>query len=356
MKRSPESSEAPSRAETSGGRPVDPSPLFQLATGYWAPAALLAANELGVPAALAGGAQTAQALATQLDLDSRALERLLNACCALGVLARRAESYELTPLAAAFLVPGRPGCLGSALRWSRQQYQAWGQLAQAVRQGAPVVPPEDQLGDDPNQTRVFVLGMHERAAGVARAVIEHIDLEGCGSLLDVGGGPGTYAMLLARKYPGLHAMVLDLPAVVAIARELIAEAGLTDRTGVLAGDATDGVYGNARYDAVLLSGVLHRFAPATIQRMFAGAHRALRPGGRIIISDVMLDAAKAPSPFAALFGLQMLLTTAEGDVFGADECAGWLSAAGFGDVTVQPLPPPLPYYVIGARHACQKRG
>lgn len=351
MNASPQSSEMQARPVTSRPQGVDPSPLFQLATGYWAPATLLAANELGVPAALAEGAQSSQVLAARLNLNQPALERLLNACCALGIITQQAGSYALTPLAAMFLVPGRPGSMVSALRWSHQQYQAWGQLAKAVRQGAPVVSPEEQLGDDPEQTRVFVQGMHERAAGVARAVVEHIDLEGCESLLDVGGGPGTYAMLLARKYPRLRVTVLDLPAIVAIARELIAEAGLTDRTGVLAGDGTDGVYGEACCDAVLMSGVLHRFAPATIQRMVAGAHRALRQGGRIIISDVMLEAAKTRSAFATLFGLQMLLTTADGDVFSADECARWLSGAGFVDVGVKQLPPPLPYYVISARKA-----
>ena len=83
--------------------------------------------------------------------------------------------------------------------------------------------------------------------------------------------------------------------------------------------------------------------------MLSGAHRALGDGGRIIVSDVMLDNAKHTHLFASLFGLQMLLTTNEGDVFSFDDCTGWLKNAGFIDVTVRHLPPPLPYCVISAR-------
>ena len=95
--------------------------------------------------------------------------------------------------------------------------------------------------------------------------------------------------------------------------------------------------------------MLFRSSPATIRQMFSGAQRALVPGGRVIVSDMMLDPTKTQPPFSALFSLQMLLTTEAGAVFSAAECGEWLAAAGFEDVTTNELPPPLPYTVIGAR-------
>ena len=59
----------------------------------------------------------------------------------------------------------------------------------------------------------------------------------------------------------------------------------------------------------------------------------------------MLEPARAAPPFAALFSLQMLLSTFEGAVFSAEECTGWLYEAGFADVTTLRLAPPLPYCV-----------
>jgi SAM-dependent methyltransferase len=320
----------------------DPTPLYQLATGYWPSATLLAANDLGVFPAIANGAGTAAEIAGAIQADARATEILLDACVGLQLLTKTGARYQLTPAAADFLIPSSARYLGAALRWSADQYAAWGKLAAAVRTGHPAVDPAQHLGADPAQTRAFVLGMHQRAQGIARGVVPFLDFSGCRHLLDVGGGPGTYAGLLAQKYPDLRVTVLDLPGIVAVARELIHSPAVTTQ----AGDATTGEYGVAQYDAVLFSGVLHQMNPATIQRMLAGARRALRPGGRVIVSDMMLDATKTQPGFSTLFSLQMFLTTTGGAVFAANECVAWLTAAGFTGVRTQTLPPPLPYTVI----------
>jgi ubiquinone/menaquinone biosynthesis C-methylase UbiE len=329
-------------------RPLDPTAIMQLATGYWASATLLATNDLQLFAELKDGAKTAPEVAQALGTDARATEMLLDACCGLNLVAKQGAQYMLPSISAAYLVPGEPNYLGNALRWARDQYEAWGGLAEAARTGEPVMPPH-HLGDDPGRTRTFVLGMHDRAMGVARGVIRFLDLEGSRSLLDVGGGPGTYSMLLAREYPELQATVLDLPGVVAVARELIDQAGLTDRVAVMEADATFGDYGEDRFDAVLFSGVLHQMSGETSQRMLAGAHRALTSGGKVLISDIMLDATNTQPVFSALFSLQMLLTSVEGRVFSAEEGMGWLETAGFGDVEVHRLPPPMPYTVLSGR-------
>jgi SAM-dependent methyltransferase len=322
---------------------------MQLATGYWSSAAFLAANEIGLFSALAEGGKHAEDVAATLGTDPRATSVLLDALCGLNLVVKQGDLYILPSISLAFLVPGSPNYLGSALRWAGDQYSAWGNLADTVRTGDPAVDPGQHLGDDPTQTRTFVLGMHERALGLARGVVRFIDLEGCHSLLDVGGGPGTYATLLARAYPDLQVTVMDLPAVLAVAEELIAEAQLSDRVTTIAGDATFGDYGEDRYDAVLFSGVLHQMGPETIQRMLAGGYRAVKPGGRIIVSDMMLDATKTQPVFSTLFSLQMLLTSAEGAVFAAEECSYWLEKAGCTDIQIQRLPPPLPYTVITAQ-------
>jgi ubiquinone/menaquinone biosynthesis C-methylase UbiE len=326
-----------------------PEPIFQLATAYWGSATLLAAVNMGLFSLLSKGAFMASEAAAKLQSDTRAIEMLLNACCGLNLLDKSDERYQLTPLSAAYLVPGSPAYLGSALLWSLNQYPAWGTLSEAVRTGKPVVTPEEQLGDDPEKTRAFVLGMHERASGVARGVVRFLDLTGCARLLDVGGGPGTYSMLLAQQYPGLQSVVLDLPAVAAIASELIETAGLSDRVHVMAEDATQGEYGEEEYDAVLFSGVLHRMSPPVIERMLSGAKRALKEGGRVLVSDIMLDEEKTSPVFATLFSLQMLLTSGHGTAFSATECGAWLTRAGFTDISLRVLPPPLPYRVVSGR-------
>ncbi|MGC8669228.1 MAG: methyltransferase [Chthonomonadales bacterium] len=327
---------------------VDPTPIMELATAYWASATLLAANELGIFSPLARGPKPLDALAADLHADPRGLRLLLDACCGLGLLKHTPDGYALTPASAQYLVPGKPGTLGTAISWAQDQYAMWGRLAHSVRTGLPAAAPAEHLGTDPQQTRTFVLAMRERALGMARAVVRFMDLEECRRLLDVGGGPGAYARLLVEQYPKLHVTILDLPGVAAIAQELIAEDGLAHRITVMPGDATLGEYGAGHYDAVLFSGVLHQMSEQNVRKMLGGAHRSLTAGGRVVVSDVMLDETRSQPAFAALFSLQMLLSTAEGQVFTEGDLACWLEAAGFRNISVRRLPPPLPYTVVHA--------
>lgn len=329
--------------------PPDPTAIMQLATAYWASAALLSANDLGVFDALAEKPRTAEECAEATATDPCAVAMLLDACAALNLVGKEGDTYHLPPAPALYLSSHSPASLHDALRWARDQYAVWGKLADAVREGKPAAPPEDHLGRDAAQTRTFVLAMHQRAQGVARGVVPFLNLSGAKTLLDVGAGPGTYAMLLARKYPELHVTARDLPAVVAVADELIAHSGLSDRIRTLPGDATDGDYGTAQYDAVLFSGVLHQMDAATIQTMLRGAYRALRPGGRVLLSDMMLDDTRTAPVFSTLFSLQMLLTSERGACFAVADARRWLEAAGFTGVADQTLPPPLPYTVVTAQ-------
>jgi 2-polyprenyl-3-methyl-5-hydroxy-6-metoxy-1,4-benzoquinol methylase len=154
--------------------------------------------------------------------------------------------------------------------------------------------------------------------------------------------------MLAQRYPDLEVDLLDLPAVVAIASDLIAQSGMQDRVKVRSGDAVQDEYGVEAYDAVLFSGVLHQMSGPTIAAMLRNAYTALRPGGRVWISDMMLSADKTQPVFSTLFSLQMLLTSQAGAVFSTAECLSWLAQGGFGETVSTVLPPPLPYVVVSA--------
>jgi SAM-dependent methyltransferase len=319
---------------------------MQLATGYWASAALLAANRVGVFGALADGAKSLSEIVAATGTTERGLRPLLESVIGLGFVTFEGGAYSIAPAAAAFLVPGRPGSLASGLEWSFQQMPAWANLAEAVKSGSPAVPPKDMLGGDPEQTRTFVSAMRERAMGPAHGVAGFLPMEGVQSLLDVGGGPGAYAAVLARRNPTLQVTILDLPDIVEAAKPWVAEQGLAERVQFIPGDATGGEYGEGQYDAALLSGVLHRMSPETCQRMIAGAAKALRPGGRVMVVDMMLSDDRSGPLFSALFSLQMLLTTEEGAVFAKGECADWMRSAGLTEVESKDLPQPLPYSLV----------
>ncbi len=335
---------------------TNPAAVVDLASAFYGSAALFAALELDLFAALADpDGVTCEDLAKARAVDGRGLRLLLDACVALGLLTKEGTRYRNGPAAAACLVPGAPADLTQAIRYNRDVYAAWGRAAELVRTGHPVEAPAVHLGDDPERTRRFVLAMHGRALGIGRAVVPLLDLVGCRRLLDLGGGPGTYAALLAQANPELHCTVLDLPGIVRVARELIAASPAADRVTCLAGDYHATPYPPGQ-DAVTIFGALHQESPSAIRAILRRAYAALRPGGRIFVLDLMTDATHTHPRFSALFALNMALTTNHGWVFADTELCGWLAEAGFADCAVRPAPPPMPHWLVEARRPADAQG
>lgn len=327
----------------------DPTAIVTLASAFYGSNVLFAASDLDIFTALARLEKASSAtLANELALDSRATELLLNGCVAVGLLEKDGELFRNTPAAAAFLVRGSPGDLSAAIRYNRDVYSAWQQLPSLVRTGLPVEPPETHLGEDEERTRAFVLSMHGRALGIGRAVVQLLDLAGCRTLLDVGGGPGTYSVLITQRNPEIRATVIDLPPIAAVASELIASQGASDKVRVLPGDYHSFAF-PGEVDVINFFGVLHQEAPEALLDLFHRAYDALNPGGMVYIMDMLTDASHTYPPFSALFAINMALTTEHGWVFSDRELNGWLEEAGFVNFRVQALPAPLPHSLASAQ-------
>jgi ubiquinone/menaquinone biosynthesis C-methylase UbiE len=322
--------------------------IMDMASAFYESCLLFTSSDLGIFRTLAElGEADAPTVAAACSLNLRGARLLLDACVAVGLLSKAGNIYRNTPEAAAFLVPGSPADLSGAIRYNRDVYNAWGKLAEMVRSGRPVERPELHLGEDPERTRTFVLAMHGRALAIGQAVIPQLDLNGRRRLLDVGGGPGTYSMLIARAFPEVKCTVLDLPEIVQIANELIAQSGMQGCIQTLAGD-----YHKAKFpgenDVIIFFGVLHQEDPANIRDLLRRAHAALVPGGTLYVLDMMTDSTHTLPNFSALFALNIALTTPHGWVFSEDELKAWLAEAGFQSFERRPLPPPMPHWLASA--------
>ena len=323
----------------------DPGPIVRLSTAYWDSQALLTANRLRLFDQFAAGPRSVDEVAAAMGFEPRMTGLLLRALAALGLLEASDGRYTNAAVAGAFLVSGSPAYMGNAMRYSDQLYTIWGKLEESLRSGKPALPAEAYLGEDLERTRTFVHAMHGRAMGIARALVGVLDLSGRKAMLDVGGGPGTYSILLTERHPGLRSEVLELPGVAAVAREIVAVEGATGRVSLRDGDYHSSDFGSG-HDVVLMSGMFHRESEASCRRLIDKARACLVPGGLLIVSDIFTDEGGCSPPFAALFGLNMALTAPDGTVHSDAEVAGWMRAAGFSDLGVRALPPPMPHRVV----------
>ena len=318
---------------------------MELATAYWGSRCLLVANRAGVFRTLAVGPMSADAWAAALGLASRPTSLLLKACVGLGLLEEDERGFRNHPASQLFLVPGSEAFLGNALRYADDLWEGWSRLDAVLADGAPAVAPETYTGADEQRTRNFVYGMHGRALGVGRALVSLVDLGGRQRLLDVGGGPGTYSALFTAACPELRATVMDLPEVVALAGDILGAMRAGDRVGTLAGDYRTSPF-PARNDVVLMSGIFHRETEATCRELVRRARQALVPGGLLVVADVFTERDGATPPFAALFGLNMMLSAPDGGVHADADVAAWMEGAGFASVERRPFPPPMPHRVV----------
>ncbi|MBQ7189700.1 MAG: methyltransferase domain-containing protein [Kiritimatiellae bacterium] len=323
--------------------------IVELASAYYGSAVLFAALEIDL-FSLVGAAEAATVaeISAKHGFSPRGLRLLMDACVAVGLLAKEGDRYRNTRTGSVSLVSGAPHDLTRAIRYNYDVYPLWGKLAQLVRNGDPVEPPSKHLGDDPTRTRAFALSMHGRAMGIGKSVIPLLDLNGCSRVLDLAGGPGTYAMLMAEANPSASFVTVDLPAIAEVAKELVGQAGLASRVECRAGDYHTDVYEENAYDAVTIFGALHQESPEHIVSILKRANRALKSGGKIFVLDMMTDSTHTSPSFSALFGVNMALTMPEGWVFSDSELYGWLREAGFDDCRTQPVPPPMPHWLVSA--------
>jgi predicted O-methyltransferase YrrM len=273
------------------------------------------------------------------------VERLLDALVSLGLLVKRGDLYANTPLAARFLAEGSPDDARDALKHNLSLWRRWSTLTEAVRAGHAVgVQEMATRGDD--WTVPFIAAMHRGAAQRAPLVVQAVGARDVRRMLDVGGGSGAFSIAFARANPELRAEILDLPTVLPIAQSHVREAGLADRVTTRAGDIRTGDLGSG-YDLVLLSSICHMLGPDENRDLLSRAARALAPGGRVVVSDFVLDEEGTAPRQAVLFSINMLVGTPSGRSYRESEYRSFFAAAGLAGV--ERLRPPGPAHIMVGR-------
>ncbi len=140
---------------------------------------------------------------------------------------------------------------------------------------------------DPEQLAALPPGAIAQALGVGNPV-RAAKLRPGEVVLDLGCGGGIDTLLAARAVaPGGRAMGLDMLAeMLASAARHAAEANLTN-VEWLRGDLEDIPLPDASVDVALSNGVVN-LSPRK-SRVFAEVHRVLRPGGRLLVGDLVVD-------------------------------------------------------------------
>jgi SAM-dependent methyltransferase len=307
--------------------------LLDLSSVYWRSCVLQVAVKLKLFDALGCESLDAEDIALRTSTDRDACRRLLDVLAANGLLRKEGEGYSNSDEAIRWLCTGSDEYLGHIVMHHHHLMGSWARLDEAVRTGRPVDRPS---GPGEQEMEAYLMGMFNTASLQAPDLVRQIDLAGRRRLLDLGGGPGTYAVHFCLANPQLSAVVFDLPEARPYAERVIGRFGLQERVAFMAGDFIEQEDLGGGYDVVWASHILHNEGPDVCRAIVAKAARSLEPGGVLLAHDFFLDDSGLGPFFPALFSLNMLVATERGKTYRQSDVVDMMERAGL--IRIERLP------------------
>jgi SAM-dependent methyltransferase len=293
-----------------------------------------AAAELGILTVLADDPLRAETVAERAGVPRDAAAGVLDALLRMGFSTHSGEWHALGDRLAGVLRHPRGGdalLLGAQL--AHEFWPALGHLTHTARTGELTL----DLQDDAVASRYYLrlarynsllfpsyLGM---ASAVATALAS--SAPATGRVVDVGAGSGVWGIAFGRAWPRSSVLFLDRPRVLAQSQANVRRVGIGERSRFAAADlATDPLGTTGDADAVILGQICHTQPVATLPDLLERCAAALRPGGVLVLADMVLDrTGNGPVPYLH-FAVKELVATA-GAILDLDEYRDLLTKAGF---------------------------
>jgi SAM-dependent methyltransferase len=319
----------------------NPGLIFDTLQAFQRTAALRAAIELGVFAAIGDGLGDAASIAHRCAASERGIRVLCDFLVVIGLLNKVDGHYRHTPTSAIFLDPRSPACMASIARFlgNPSMTEPASHLSDIIRTGRTSLAGQGSVEPDHPVWVDFAQSMAPMMRPMA-GPLGQIALEGLSGplrVLDIAAGHGVFGIEVAKQNPQAHIVAVDWAAVLEVAKGNAQQAGVADRYEALPGSAFDVDFGEP-YDVVLLTNFLHHFDHATCVTLLKKIHAALKPGGRVSALEFVPNEDRVSPPMAASFSMSMLITTASGDAYTFRELEAMYREAGFQRVTSNPVP------------------
>ena len=322
--------------------------LMQMLFGAQMQRSICVAARLGLPDLLTGKAQTAQELAAKSGTHAPSLYRLLRTLASIGIFAETADNkFALTPIST-LLRSDTPNSMRdfAVMMGEDWLWQAWGELPYSVMTGdvahekAQGMSSFEFFQKNVEAGKVFNAAMTNFTRAIIPAVVQAYDFSRLGTLVDVAGGHGLLLSGILKANPHLHGILFDLPFVIAGARDLLSEEGVSNRVELVSGDFFQSIPAGA--DAYMMKHIIHDWDDDSSTRILKNVRSAMSENGKVLIIEMVVPQSSEPSPSKALDILMLVMEG--GKERTRDEYAELLKAAGFRLTAV--IPTSSPYSVI----------
>ena len=331
-----------------------PSPqlFFQTINAHQRTEALKAAIELEVVTAIGEGNTTAAEIAKRCQTSEKGMRILCDFLTIMEMLTKDGDRYALTLDSATFLDKRSPAYIGGATEFMCSPMLTDGakHMAEAVRKGGTVMENEGTIGPENPVWVKFARAMGALMAMPAQLMAKLVDPQADRKLkiLDIAAGHGLFGIAFAAQNPQAEVTAVDWTAVLEVAKQNAAKAGVADRYQTIEGSAFDVEFGSG-YDLVLLTNFLHHFDPPTCETLLRKVRAALADGGRAVTLEFVPNEDRISPPDAAAFSVMMLTSTPSGDAYTFSELERMFANAGFSRSTLHALPPTIQQVVVSEK-------
>ena len=331
-----------------------PSPqlFFQTINAHQRTEALKAAIELEVFTAIGEGNTTAAEIAKRCQTSEKGMRILCDFLTIMEMLTKDGDRYALTLDSATFLDKRSPAYIGGATEFMCSPMLTDGakHMAEAVRKGGTVMENEGTIGPENPVWVKFARAMGALMAMPAQLMAKLVDPQADRKLkiLDIAAGHGLFGIAFAAQNPQAEVTAVDWTAVLEVAKQNAAKAGVADRYQTIEGSAFDVEFGSG-YDLVLLTNFLHHFDPPTCETLLRKVRAALADGGRAVTLEFVPNEDRISPPDAAAFSVMMLTSTPSGDAYTFSELERMFANAGFSRSTLHALPPTIQQVVVSEK-------
>jgi hypothetical protein len=285
--------------------------LKQLFGGAWMTQAISVAAELGIADLLNNGPCSVQILAKQTETNCDALYRILRALASIGIFTEKSEGQFMLTETANLLrsdVSESQRCF--AMLMGAEFHGAWGELLYSAQTGEPGferkfgAPAFRYMLDHPKRHAIYDKAMGGYGRVEVNTMMDAYDFSKVRTIADVGGGSGMLLSAVLNRYPQLHGILFDLPAVAERARTVFADPDLSDRVRIVGGDFFSSIPMDA--DVYILQHVIHDWDDRDAILILHNCRKAMNNDSRILLVESVIPPGNEPS-FGKWLDLMMLL-------------------------------------------------
>jgi hypothetical protein len=260
-------------------------------------------------------------IAKRLGLADRPARILLIGLTALRIIRKIGEGYANARVTEKWLVPDRPRSFAQVLGWQAEiVYPGLLDFVESLKKNrnlglarfpGPGNTLYQRLTAQPRLEKVFQASMTALSNQANVELLDKLPLKSSKHLVDMGGGAGTNAIAIARKFPHLRLTVFDSPTVCRIARHNIKRAGLSDRISTWPGDLFSDPLPNG-VDTILFCHMFTIWSPEKALELLRKSYKGLPKAGRLLIFNMMGDDDDT-GPISTALGSPYFLTIATGE-------------------------------------------